>query len=143
MSKQIPVPNELGKPFWDAAKQKRLEVQNCTACNRLQYPPNDVCNVTGINPGCGSGDHLGWKEVTGRGHIMEFFVVRDSRIKRMQPDQPFNIALVSLDEDPNINFLSNLPGTAPGDVHVGDAVEVLFEPVEGSDQLIPEWVVMK
>jgi uncharacterized OB-fold protein len=74
---------------------------------------------------------------------MEYFVVRDSRIRRMQPDQPFNIAVITLDEDPGINFLSNLPGTAPGEVPVGGAVEVLFEPVEGSDQLIPEWRVIK
>ena len=142
MGKQIPVPSEYNKPFWDAANQRRLEVQFCTACNRLQYPPAEVCSPDGLTPGCGSADHLQWKEVKGRGHILEFFVVRDSRIRRLQADQPFNIALIALDEEPNINFLSNLPGTPPGEVPVGGAVEVLFEPVEGSNQLIPEWRVV-
>ena len=30
MPKVIPVPDELGKPFWDAVNEKRLVLQNCT-----------------------------------------------------------------------------------------------------------------
>ena len=29
------------------------------------------------------------------------------------PDQPYNLALITLDEDPTVNFYSNLPGTPP------------------------------
>lgn len=137
MPKQIPVPNELGKPYWDAANKKQLVVQRCTACNTLHYPPKQRCDK------CSSAAPLQWKEVKGRGHILEFFVIRDSRIRRLQPDQPLNLAVITLDEDPSLNFLSNLPGTPVGAVPVGGAVEVLFEPVEGSDQLIPEWRVIK
>ncbi|MDO8749733.1 MAG: OB-fold domain-containing protein [Dehalococcoidia bacterium] len=137
MPKQIPVPNELSKPFWDACNQRKLVVQNCTSCNRLQYPPAQNCAK------CGSAAHLQWKQVKGRGHILEYFVVRDSRIRRLQADQPFNLAVITLDEDPGLNFLSNLPGTPPGEVPVGGPVEVMFEPVEGSDQLIHEWRVVK
>ncbi len=137
MPKQIPVPNELGKPFWDAAKQKKLVVQHCAACNTNHYPPKQRCDK------CNSAAPLGWKEVKGRGHIMEYFVIRDTRIRRLMPDQPLNLAVITLDEDPGLNFLSNLPGTPAGQVPVGGAVEVLFEPVEGSDLLIPEWQVIK
>ena len=134
MPKQIPVPNELNRPFWDALNEHKLVVQNCTSCSRLQYPPKELCS------NCASSDHLEWKEVEGKGHIHEYFVIRDTRIKRLMPDQPLNLALITLDEDPGLNFMSNLPGTPVGEVPVGAPVEVVFEEV-GPDQLIHEWRV--
>ena len=136
MPKQIPVPNELNRPFWDALNEHRLVVQNCTTCSRLIYPPRERCDQ------CGSPDHLEWKDVKGRGHILEYFVIRDSRIRRLQGDQPLNMALITLDEDPGINFVSNLPGTPVGEVPIGAPVEVVFEEV-GPGQLIHEWRVVK
>ena len=134
MPKPIPVANELSKPFWDACNERRLVVQNCTACNKLQYPPKPRCG------NCGSADNLEWKEVEGRGHILEYAVMRDTRIRPLQADQPFNVAVITLDKDPGINFMSNLPGTPVGEVPVGASVEVVFEET-GSGQLIHEWKV--
>ena len=57
------------------------------------------------------------------------------------PDQPYNLAMVTLDEDPRVNFFSNLPGTAAYEVPVGAAVEVMFEEV-APGQLIHEWRVV-
>lgn len=144
MPKQIPVPTEMTRPFWDALNEHRLVIQNCTNCDRLRYPPEPKCDR------CGS-DQYEWKQVEGKGHILEYFVIRDSRIKRLQPDQPLNMALITLDEDPGLNFLSNLPGTPVGEVPVGGAVELIFEPVVPVDdldpacnpnQLIHEWRVI-
>jgi uncharacterized OB-fold protein len=45
------------------------------------------------------------------------------------PDQPYNLAMVTLDADPRVNFYSNLPGAPPYKVPVGAAVEVTFEEV--------------
>ncbi|MFH1560303.1 MAG: zinc ribbon domain-containing protein, partial [Chloroflexota bacterium] len=70
MPKLIPVPDESSKPFWDAINEKRLMVQNCTACNTLQYPPKPTCTD------CGS-DKMEWKETSGRGHIAAVVVVAD------------------------------------------------------------------
>ena len=39
MVKQGVVPDDLTAPFWDAANQSKLVIQNCRACNRLQHPP--------------------------------------------------------------------------------------------------------
>jgi hypothetical protein len=49
--------------------------------------------------------------------------------------------VITLDEDPGINFLSNLPGTAPGEVPAGAPVELMFEQTSNG-QLIPEWRVV-
>ena len=131
MPKIIPVPDDLSKPFWDAVNEKRLVVQNCTDCNALQFPPREACRD------CGS-KNLKWKETNGRGHIATYMVSQDSRLQRRVPDQPFNIALITLDEDPRINFYSNLPGVPVKQVPVGAAVEVIFEEV-APGQLIHEW----
>ena len=135
MPKPIPVPDELSKPFWDACNERRLIVQNCATCNRMQYPPQASC------PACGSAAHLEWREVSGRGRINGYCVMYDSRIVPLQADQPFNIAVIELDEDPAIKFLSSLPGTPVGEVPVGASVEVAFEEV-GPGQLIHEWRVV-
>ena len=135
MPKLIPVPDEMSKPFWDAINEKKLLVQRCTSCSTLQYPPRPACQD------CGS-TNLEWKETNGRGHILEFVVLQDTHLPYRQNDQPINLAIVTLDEDPRINFFSNLPGIAPFEVPVGAAVEVMFEEV-GPGQLIHEWKVVE
>ncbi|MFH1560160.1 MAG: zinc ribbon domain-containing protein [Chloroflexota bacterium] len=136
MPKTIPVPDDVSKPFWDAVNERRLVLQFCTGCNKLQYPPAGRCRK------CGSeADKLEWSEVQGRGHILETMVVHDTRVVRRKSDVPFNVALISLDEDPDINFLSNLPGTPPHLAPAHAAVELVFEEV-APGQLIHEWRVI-
>lgn len=135
LERPAPVANDLTRPFWNACNERRLVLQNCTACQRLHYPPAQRCSK------CGSSDKLAWKEVQGKGHIDVYFVIRDSRIRGFQSAQPVNFAVITLDEDPGINFLSNLPGRAPGDVPAGAPVELMFEQTSNG-QLIPEWRVV-
>jgi hypothetical protein len=136
LERPSPVANELTKPFWDAINEKKLVLQNCTDCDRLHYPPRQACQK------CGSADHMEWKQVEGKGHIDVYLVIRDSRIRGFRPAQPINFAIITLDEDPGINFLSNLPGTAAGEAKNGAPVELIFEPTAGSDQLVHEWRVV-
>lgn len=135
MPKLIPVADALSKPFWDAVNKRKLLVQKCTACNTLQYPPRPTCQD------CTS-DKLVWTETKGKGHIAAYMVVENGRLQRRMPDQPFNVAVVTLDEDPRINFYSNLPGVPAKKVPVGAAVEVMFEEV-APGQLIHEWQLVK
>ena len=135
MPKIIPVADDLSKTFWDGVNQKKLILQHCTACDRLQYPPRQACLS------CGSAEKLEWKDVEGRGHVSTYIVIEDGRLNRRMPDQPYNLALITLDQDPSINFYSNLPGVPPYEVPVGAAVQVIFEEV-GPDQLIHEWQVV-
>ena len=136
MPKVIPVSDELSQPFWDAVNQQRLALQNCTACQKLQYPPQAACQV------CGSADGLEWKDVEGKGHIATYIVIEDGRLNRRMPDQPYNLALITLDEDTTINFYSNLRGVPAYQAPVGAAVELTFEEV-APGQLIHEWRVVE
>lgn len=135
MPRPVPAPDPLSKPFWDACNEQRLLVQYCTYCERKQFPPQPACGE------CGWGYHLTWVEVTGRGTILDYSITYDSRIRALQADQPFNNAVITLDEDPEIRFFSMLPGVPLDEVPVGGKVEVDFIEAEPG-QLIPEWRVV-
>jgi len=55
---------------------------------------------------------------------------------------PFNVALITLDDDPRINFYANLPGVPVKEVPVGAPVEVIFEAV-APGRLIHDWKLVK
>ena len=134
MPKVIPVPDALSQPFWDAVNEKRLVLQHCTACASSSIHRN--------RPARSAGPPDNWSgKRCGKGHIATYIVIEDGRLNRRMPDQPYNLALITLDEDPTVNFYSNLPGTPPYEVPVGAAVEVTFEEV-APGQLIHEWRVV-
>tara|TARA_B100001142_G_C14278745_1_gene633988 strand:- start:586 stop:993 length:408 start_codon:yes stop_codon:yes gene_type:complete len=134
MPKLIPVPDEVSQPYWDAVNSRKLVLQYCSDCAKLQYPINKTCYH------CNGSESLEWKEVEGKGEIIAAIVIEDGRLNRRMPDQPYNLAVISLDEDPSINFYSNLPGTQPYKAVIGSKVSLIFEQVS-DDQLIPEWIV--
>ena len=65
--------------------------------------------------------------MSGRGTIYNYGVVYDCPVRLLQQDQPFNVAVIMLDEDPGIQMYSHLPGTPVDAVPVGARVEVIFE----------------
>ena len=135
MVKQGVAPDELTKPHFDAANEGRLEMQNCSACNRLQNPPMPTCSQ------CKSANNLEWKVMSGKGKIYNYGVVYDCPVRLLQEDQPFNLVVITLDDDPGIQMYSHLPGTPVDDVPVGAAVEVIFEET-ANGQKVPEWRVV-
>ena len=135
MPRPFPVPDALSKPFWDACNQGKLMVQYCTMCNRRQFPPQPVCGE------CGWEFHLTWMEASGRGTIQGFGVTYDTRTRAWAEYQPFNNVVIQLEEDPAIQFFSNLPGVPAGEVPIGAKVQV--EWLEASPGVkIPEWRVV-
>ena len=135
MTKPSPVPDEVSKPFWDACNEGRLVVQNCTACSRLQHPPQKACLV------CGSDANMEFRAMSGRGKIHGYLVSHDSRVMMLQQIQPFNLAVVELEDAPEIKMLSHLPGTPTDEVPVGATVHVEFEE-SFNGQKVAEWRVV-
>ena len=136
MPKPSPIPDEISKPYWDACNEDRLVMQACKTCDLMHYPPKRACD------NCGSGDNLEWRQVSGRGRVHGYSVMYDCRVRALQGDQPFNIALVELEEDPEIMMYSHLPGTPVDEVPVGAAVQVEFEVTPTTGQKVPEWRVV-
>lgn len=134
--KQGVIPDELTAPFWEAANDERLVIQNCGDCDRLQNPPLPACSLCGLAKG------LGWKEMSGRGTIYNYCVVYDTPVALLQEDEPFNLAVVALDDDPGIQMYSHLPGTPVDEAPIGGKVEVVFE-TTANGQKVPEWRVVE
>jgi uncharacterized OB-fold protein len=136
MQKQSPVPSDFDKPFYDGCNEEQLVIQYCPNCSRFQFPPRRMC------AGC-TNDALEWRQVSGRGRILSRVVVYDSPVSTLIPDQPFNVATIALDDEPEIVMLSHLPGVPADEVPIGAAVEVVFETTPATGQKIPEWRLVK
>lgn len=93
-------------------------------------------------PRCGN-PALTWQQVSGRGRIQSRVVVYDSPVSTLIPDQPFNVATISLEEEPQLTMLSHLPGVPVDKVPIGAAVEVIFETTPATGQKVPEWRVVE
>jgi uncharacterized OB-fold protein len=126
-AKPLPQPTPLTRPFWDAARQHRLSLQQCAACSQYIYYPRAVC------PHCGGAD-LEWKDVSGRGTVYSHTVARRPTARAFEPDVPYVIAIVELAEGPHLT--TNIIACSPDDVRVGMAVEVAFDDVTGDVTLV-------
>lgn len=136
MPKQSPIPDDVDRGFWEACNEGRLVIQYCHDCDRLQQPPLEACAQ------CSSGDHLEWREMSGRGTIYTYAVMYDNPVPLLFDDQPFNVAVIALEDDPAIKLLSHLPGTPVDEVPIGAPVKIVFEKTQGNGQMVPEWQVV-
>jgi hypothetical protein len=118
LPKPLPNPTPISQPFWDAAREHRLAIQQCAACNRHLFYPRPLC------PFCGSTD-LAWTDVSGRGIVYSFTVARRPTARPFEPDVPYVIAIVELAEGPHMT--TNIIGCDPDSVHVEMPVEAAFE----------------
>jgi uncharacterized OB-fold protein len=109
-------------PYWEAARQGRLIIQRCHACEQYVFYPRRVC------PFCFE-DALDWVEATGRGEVYTYSVVENNAPSAFVDKMPYVIAVVILDE--GVRLMSNIVECDPGRVHCGMAVEVTFAPVSG------------
>jgi uncharacterized OB-fold protein len=138
MPKQSPVPDEIDKPHFDACNEDRLLVQRCNDCTArnglvaLQHPPQPECRRCG-------GSNLDWHEASGRGRIQSWAVMYDCPVAELQEDQPFNLAVVELDDDRSCWMLSHLPGLPVGGADIGMPVEGEFEVTPATGQKVAEW----
>ena len=82
-----------------------------------------------------------FREMNGRGKIHGYLISHDSRVMMLQEIQPFNLAVIELEDAPEIKMLSHLPGTPTDEIPVGSAVQVEFEPTYNG-QKVAEWRVV-
>lgn len=111
---EVPPADEVSSPFWDATREQRFTIQQCSACQHVQHPPKALCT------GCGSMEHLSQVASSGEGVVDTFSVIH--RAPRPELDVPYTIARVRLAEGPVV--LTRLEPAEPGDHGwtIGDAV---------------------
>ena len=116
----VPGMTELTAPYWDAAREGRLVVQECGACRQVWHPPLHRC------PHCHAAGP-GWRQVSGDGTVYTYTVVRHPTHFAFADKIPYVIAIVELAEGPRL--LTALTGVAPHEVHAGMPVRVVFHGV--------------
>ena len=119
-SKPLPTIRDENRPFWQGCRENRLRMQRCDACGHIRFPINHVC------PRCLSEAHH-WHDLSGRGTVFAYVVYHHVYNQAFAQDVPYNVALVQLEEGPRM--YSNVVGVPNEAVKVGDALEVVFDPV--------------
>jgi uncharacterized OB-fold protein len=125
--KPLPSPTPISQPFWDAAKQHRLSLQQCQSCKGYIFYPRPICSH------CGSAD-LKWTDVSGRATLYSFTVARRPTMRAFEPDVPYVIAIVDLEEGPRMT--SNIVECSIEDVRIGMALEAMFDDVSDEITLV-------
>ena len=118
-----PVPDEVTKPFWDAANRHEVSIQRCRSCSELQHPPQAACLH------CDSSD-LAWETISGRGTVFTFIV--DHRNEVPGFDGNYVFAFITPEETSNdvVRLTGNIWDCDPQDVYIGMPVEVFFKEVK-------------
>ena len=125
--------------FWVGCAVGELRVQACVACGRRRMPPRTMC------PWCGSFE-VRWDVMSGRGHVWSVVVPHPPLLPAYGDQAPYNVVIVTLDDDPSIRFVGNviadggaaLNSLDPHTVHIDDPVEAVFSQV-ADDVWLPQW----
>ena len=125
----LPEPNADSRPYWDAARERRLLIRNCKACGTKHFMPRNAC------PKCWS-DDLEWVESSGRATVHTFSIVRRAPLPEFASNAPYVVAMVDLDEGPRM--YTNIVGAGALEVAIGDRVEVTFDD-RGDGCLVPQF----
>ncbi|MFM8411223.1 MAG: Zn-ribbon domain-containing OB-fold protein [Alphaproteobacteria bacterium] len=118
IDKPLPMPTEESAPFWEGTRRGELRAQRCGECSHLRWPPAAICPI------CLSAAHE-WVRLSGRGRVYSWIVVHKSQHPAFWGD-PFNVAIVELDEGPRLH--TNLVDVDPAAIRIGLPVRVVFDP---------------
>jgi hypothetical protein len=127
IEKPLPRPTEDSAPFWEAACRGELRLQRCGGCGLVRFPPSLLCAR------CLS-EEAEWVRLSGRGTVYSWIVVHQSQHPAFNPDAPYNVVIVQLDEGPRLH--GNLVGTPNEEIHIGMPVEVVFDTVSDDTALV-------
>lgn len=114
----LPVRYQEEAPYWDAARDGRLVLQRCDACQRFWFPIGPVC------PRC-LGTAVTWTEMSGDGSVSSFVVYHKAWAPWLTDRVPYAVVQVQLTEGPRLT--ANLLGVPPADVRIGMPVRACFE----------------
>jgi uncharacterized OB-fold protein len=136
----LPEVDSDSAPFWEAALRGELRVQACARCGRLRFPPRPMC------PWCQSLEDE-WRLMSGRGTVWSFVVPHPPLLPAFMPVAPYNVVVVSLEEDSTLRMVGNLVSSPtgpineidPATIEIGQPVTVVFQQVS-DDITLPRWM---
>ncbi|GAB2831999.1 OB-fold domain-containing protein [Actinocorallia aurea] len=117
----LPFVTPFNEYYWRSGADGVLRLKGCASCSALIHPPKPVC------PSCRSAEPE-VREVSGRGSLFGFTM--SHRFQLPGVPSPVIVAQVALDEDPRVKLTTRMVECAADDLHLGMAVEVVFEQVD-------------
>jgi uncharacterized protein len=118
----VPIPDAVSAFYWDYAKQGKLAIQGFEGTDILQHPPSPVPEV----PGGAEGKPVA-VEVSGRGTLFAFTILRQPFHPGFVDAGPLIIGLTELDDAPGVRILTNIVDADPSELRCGLPMEVVFE----------------
>ena len=124
----LPVPDDLTRPFWEAAREHRLVIQRCQSCEAFQHPPRPACAA------CGGGQ-LDWTPISGHGEVYSYII--DRRLLIPSFEEPYAVAQINPIEadDDAVRITANIVECELDAVEIGMPVEAVFEDVDDRTSL--------
>ena len=130
VQRPLPQPTRITQPYWDAAREGRLVIQECAHCKTRQFFPREFCTA------CLSGN-MGWIECSGKGAVYTHTInrrrgrgLRRAGVLRGRGDR--------LDE--GVRMMANIVDSPPEAVRIGSRVRVCFERVS-DDIALPQFTL--
>jgi uncharacterized OB-fold protein len=124
----IPTIDSASAPYWEAARQGRLLIAECTACGRVHHYPRPFC------PHCWSED-VRPIQASGAGTLYTYSTVYVNDLAPFKERLPYVAALVELEEGPRV--MTTIEGAQPGHLRVGMPVTAVFRAADDSDPNSP------
>jgi uncharacterized OB-fold protein len=116
-SPPVPVPDAASAPFFAGAARGELMLQRCASCGAYMWPAKPRCVE------CFSA-RVDWVPASGRAQLYSFVVVHQ---RYPGFEAPYVIATVETPE--GVRFNTGIVGSEPGELEIGMALEVVFEPL--------------
>ncbi|WP_447918553.1 Zn-ribbon domain-containing OB-fold protein [Achromobacter aegrifaciens] len=125
----LPQPTRITQPYWDAAKDHRLVIQQCACCKARQFFPREFCTT------CLS-DSIEWIECAGQGTVYTYTINRRPSNAALTEKVPYVVAMIDLDE--GARMMANIVDSPPEAIRIGSRVRVCFEQVS-DDITLPQF----
>jgi uncharacterized OB-fold protein len=121
--------------YYEAARQHKLVMKQCSACHLMRFPPGSGC------PWCMSLDWT-WQEVSGKGTIYSYEIIVHAIQPGFRDLTPYAVVVVELDEQRGVptehdglRMVANLVDAqgnpeAEAQVAIGKRVEVVFQDLD-------------
>ena len=117
----LPVITRANEAFWTGGEHGELRIIRCQSCRYWIHPPAGFC------PAC-EGRDTAPEPVSGKATVASFTVNHQAWVPDLEV--PYVMAVVELDEQPDVRLITNIVNCAINDVHFGMKVRVLFDHCE-------------
>jgi len=126
-NKPVPVATEISAPFWNALRERKVQIQQCDDCGHWVFYPRAHCNAC-FSP------RLSWKPISGKGTLLTYTLTRIPTMPEFTDEMPQKLAVVQFDEGPHVN--TTLLGLEPEDIKIGMRLKPVFSDIPDSESTL-------